>query len=147
VRSLDDATAAIAELLARRHTRRSFIGRLGRLALAASGAGLIEALQLTAPSQAAFASHCSPGFHAGTPCANQSSCSANGLVTGQYWLSCCHCCCGGCYTGLRYVKFLDCCHTCGGSGKSSRVYCGYPYCFNCKIQSCTTTICKPAWCS
>lgn len=143
---LERATVAFAGWLSARHSRRSFIGILGRLALGVAGASVVEALELTAPSQTAFASHCNMGYHAGTPCTYQTTCSANGLTDGQYWLSCCNIC-GGCYTGLKYVKFKDCCGGTGCSGKTSAVYCPSPKCFQCKIQSCTTSICKPPWCS
>lgn len=59
-------------------SRRSFMGRLGKVAMIVSGASLIEALELAAPSATALASHCNGGYHAGASCANQTSCAANG---------------------------------------------------------------------
>lgn len=139
--SIDRVTIRAARWLANRHSRRSFIGLLGRAAAIMAGAGAIEALELTAPSRKAFASHCNPGFHAGPACGSQSSCSANGLSTGQYWLSCCIGICGNCRS-WKYVKFTDCCDGSGCGGKvGGNVYCPSPKCFQCKIQSCTSTHC------
>ncbi len=144
---LDRATVKFARWLSERHSRRSFMGILGRLALAISGASLVEAMELTAPSMTAFASHCSPGYHAGTPCASQTTCAANGWTNGQYWLSCCYTLCGTCNTGVKYTKFMDCCGGTGCGGKTSAVYCPSPKCFKCKIKSCTTTVCRQPWCN
>jgi hypothetical protein len=146
---LDRMTRSIAAWLSGRHSRRSFFGRLGRVALSLSGAGLIHALELAAPSQTAFASHCVNGYHAGSPCSNQTSCTWNGLVTGQYWLSCCSGTsglCGNCFNGWNYTKFTDCCRAQSCSGKTSLVYCPSGTCFVCKLQSCTTTRCKNPTC-
>jgi hypothetical protein len=143
---IERATVVVARWLSARHSRRSFIGILGRLALGVAGASVVEAIELTAPSMSAFASHCNPGYHAGSACTYQTTCAANGWTDGQYWLSCCSGICGNCFDGRRYVKFRDCCGSTGCSGKTSAVYCPSPKCFKCKIQSCTTTICKQPWC-
>ncbi len=146
-----DIAGHLAEWLARRHPRRSFIGMLGRAALALSGASLLEAIELAAPSKSAFALHCISGYHSGGACALQTNCFANygqagdRLINGQYWLSCCSAAniCGNCFDGWRYVKFQDCCtntRSCGG--KTPKVYCPSPTCFSCKIQSCTSTQCR-----
>src|SRR6266545_3282747 len=144
-------TRSIADRLARSYSRRSFIGRLGRLSIAASAASVAHALQIAAPSSVAFAHHCSPGYHAGPACPSPYSCAANGLADGQYWLSCCWqqggSLCGNCEDGWKYTKFQDCCRTtanCGG--KTGFVYCGTGTCFVCKIKSCTTSQCKSPTC-
>lgn len=137
---LDRTTMNLARWLAEHHSRRSFMGLIGRLALAVSGASIIEALELTAPSKKAFADHCWPGYHAGSPCTYQTTCAANGWSPGQYWQSCCVGICGNCLS-WKLVKFQDCCGGKGCSHKSTTVYCPVPTCFKCKIKSCTTTHC------
>lgn len=148
--NLEQWTARISDNLSREHSRRSFMGRLGKVAMIISGASLIEALELAAPSATALASHCNGGYHAGASCANQTSCAANGWTTGQYWLSCCSGGtggpCGNCFEGWKYTKFKDCCGTGSCGGKSSAVYCPSGTCFKCKIQSCTTTTCHGPRC-
>ncbi len=146
---LDRVTRSMVDWLSGRHSRRSFFGRLGRITLALSGAGLLQALELAAPSQRAFASHCANGYHQGGACSSQTSCSANGLQTGQYWLSCCSGTsglCGNCFQGWNYTKFTDCCRSGSCSGKTSVAYCPSGTCFACKIQSCTSTRCKNRTC-
>lgn len=138
--AIERLTVRLSRWLADRHSRRSFFGRLGSIAVVLSGAAAIRGLELTAPSRTALASHCNPGYHDGSACSSQTTCANNGWSNGQYWLSCCIGICGNCLS-WKLVKFLDCCGGSGCGGKTSAVYCPSPKCFRCKIQSCTSTHC------
>src|SRR5450759_2194071 len=147
---VEAATRRVAGVLHSRFGRRSFLALVGRLGLSLAGFSLLEAVELAAPSVTALASHCAGGYHAGPPCTHQTSCSANGLAAGQYWLSCCSGGtggpCGDCFSGWKYTKFQDCCASGACGGKTSGVYCPSGTCFSCKIQSCTSTTCHGPTC-
>lgn len=141
----------LADRLERNFSRRSFIGRLGRLVLALSGASLLEVLEMTAPSKSALASHCYG--HDGPLCANNGSCGANtdscgkSLVAGGYWTACCSKSCSSCADGVRYLtKFIDCCSTsCGAYDPCTageRGYCSTGQCARCSRAACTTSVCQ-----
>jgi hypothetical protein len=142
-------TGKLSDAVDQRATRRSFLARLSRFALVVSGAGLIEALEMTAPSQRAFANHCSG--HAGVACANQSNCTYNRdacgrtLVQGGSWTACCTAQCAKCEVGRRYyTRFYDCCSLpCGGEYcGNAEGYCSTNYpCVRCTRSVCTTTVC------
>jgi hypothetical protein len=129
-----------ARTLAGDHTRRGFLGRMGKVAVALTGVGAVE-LALTPTASA----HHFCG-HTGTSptCSGNPWPGCNGSqVRGGCWTACCTACCQSTYCFKRSI--CDCCtptscSTCSGCSRSQG-YCPGGYCVKCVHYRCTGTLC------
>lgn len=126
-----------AQSLSDRHTRRSFLGRLGMLSLVAVGGVTFarQAVALGAPTDRGFKLHCAGGgSHLGNACSG-GSCQ---YVQGGCWYSCCTNLCGG----SSLTQFCDCCGPDGPGCDNARCSQSSAFpCYQCKLESCTIFSC------
>lgn len=120
--------------------RRSFLAKVGKLLLAATGAQIVTLLPVDRTTPNASASHnCNSWYYCNSNAPRLCSCCVGGsnclcpygTTSGSYWWGCCN---NG--SGTRYwVAMIDCCYT----GSGSNIECSNKNC------SCINSQ-EPNWC-